>query len=99
LATGVPGLDEVIGGGPPNFSFDLVAGPPGCGKTTLAQQIMFALATPEHSALYLTVLGEPPLNMLRYQQQFDFIDSDAINRSVRFVNLGDDNQGATLNRR
>jgi circadian clock protein KaiC len=95
LATGVPGLDEVLGGGLPEFSVDLVAGPPGCGKTTLAHQIMFALATPERPALYPTVLGEPPLKtrkMLRYQQQFDFFDSDAINRSVRFVNLGDDTQ-------
>lgn len=96
LATGVPGLDEVLGGGLPEFSFNLVAGPPGCGKTTLAHQIMFALATPERPALYLTVLGEPPLKMLRYQQQFDFFDNDAINRSVRFVNLGDDTQEGRL---
>ena len=96
LATGVPGLDEVLGGGLPEFSFNLVAGPPGCGKTTLAHQIMFALATPERPALYLTVLGEPPLKMLRYQQQFDFFNNDAINRSVRFVNLGDDTQAGNL---
>lgn len=72
LATGVPGLDEVLGGGLPEFSFNLIAGPPGCGKTTLAHQMMFALATPERPALFFTVLGEPPLKMLRYQQQFDF---------------------------
>lgn len=90
LATGVPGLDEVLGGGLPEFSFNLVAGPPGCGKTTLAHQIMFALATPEHPALYFTVLGEPPLKMLRYQQQYGFFDNEAINRSVHFINLSDD---------
>ncbi|RAX29141.1 UNVERIFIED_CONTAM: protein kinase, partial [Escherichia coli] len=81
MATGVPGLDEVLGGGLPEFSFNLIAGPPGCGKTTLAHQMMFALATPERPALFFTVLGEPPLKMLRYQQQFDFFDSEAINRS------------------
>jgi len=90
LATGVPGLDEVLGGGLPEFSFNLLAGPPGAGKTTLAHQIMFALATPERPALYFTVLGEPPLKMLRYQQQFDFFDPEKINRAVRFINLGDD---------
>ena len=36
LATGVPGLDEVLGGGLPEFSFNLIAAPSGCGKTTLA---------------------------------------------------------------
>jgi circadian clock protein KaiC len=90
LHTGVPGLDEVLGGGLPEFSFNLIAGPPGCGKTTLAHQMMFAMASAERPALYLTVLGEPPLKMLRYQQQFDFFDDAEINRSIRFVNLGDE---------
>ena len=98
LATGVPGLDAVLGGGLPEFSFNLIAGPPGCGKTTLAHQMMFALATPERPALYVTVLGEPPLKMLRYQQQVDFFDGDAINRSVRFLNLSDDAMAGDLDR-
>lgn len=36
LSTGVPGLDELLGGGIPEFSFNLIAGTPGAGKTTLA---------------------------------------------------------------
>ncbi len=96
LATGVPGLDEVLGGGLPEFSFNLIAGPPGCGKTTLAHQMMFALATPERPALFFTVLGEPPLKMLRYQQQFDFFDTEVINQSVHYVNLADDTLAGDL---
>lgn len=96
LATGVPGLDDLLGGGLPEFSFNLIAGQPGCGKTTLAHQIMFSLATPERPALYFTVLGEPPLKMLRYQQQFSFFDAAAINRSVRFVNLCDEAMAGDL---
>jgi circadian clock protein KaiC len=98
LSTGVPGLDAVLGGGLPEFSFNLVAGPPGCGKTTLAHQIMFALATSARPALYFTVMGEPPLKMLRYQQQFDFFDSDAIDSSIRFVNLADETAGGDLDK-
>ena len=90
LATGMPGLDAVLGGGLPEFSFNLIAGQPGCGKTTLAHQLMFALATDERPALYFTVLGEPPLKMLRYQQQFDFFDSGALNHRVRFVSLSEE---------
>ncbi|MBC7548678.1 MAG: AAA family ATPase [Polaromonas sp.] len=90
LATGVPGLDQILGGGLPEFSFNLIAGPPGCGKTTLAHQMMFALATPERPALFMTVLGEPALKMLRYQQQFDFFDSNRVNKSIRFVNLSEE---------
>jgi circadian clock protein KaiC len=98
LATGVPGLDTVLGGGLPEFSFNLLAGPPGCGKTTLAHQMMFALATPQRPALYFTVLGEPPLKMLRYQQQYDFFDHEAVNRSVRFINLSEDAMAGNLDR-
>ena len=87
LPTGVPGLDAVLGGGVPEFSFNLIAGAPGAGKTTLVQQIMFALARPDRPALFFTVLGEPPLKMLRYQQQFEFFDIAKVNASVRFINL------------
>ena len=87
LATGVPGLDHLLGGGLPEFSFNLIAGTPGSGKTTLAHQMMFSLASPQKRALFFTVLGEPALKMLRYQQQFTFFDINKVNESIRFVNL------------
>ena len=88
LPSGVPGLDEVLGGGVPEFSFNLIAGGPGGGKTTLAHQMVFANATPERTALYVTILGEPPIKMLRYQQQFSFFESDKVASSVTFLHLG-----------
>jgi len=90
LPTGVDGLDELLGGGIPEFSFNLIAGTPGSGKTTLAHQIMFSLAGPERRALFFTVLGEPPLKMLRYQQQFAYFDIGKINTSIKFINLASD---------
>ena len=87
LPSGVPKLDDILGGGWPEFSFNLVVGEPGSGKTTLAHQFMFANATPERPALYFTVLGEPTLKMLRYQQQFTFFDIAKVNDVVRFANL------------
>ena len=98
LATGIPGLDEVLGGGIPEFSFNLIAGPPGSGKTTLAHQMMFSLATEKRPAMYFTVLGEPPLKMLRYQQQFDFFDLDQLNRCIRMVNLGEETVAGDLDK-
>lgn len=89
LPSGVPGLDEVLGGGIPEFAFLLVAGGPGCGKTTLGHQIMFANASPERKAVYFSIIGEPPMKMLRYQQQHTFFDASKIgDGSVRFIHLG-----------
>ena len=96
LATGVPGLDEILrgetaeqndGGGLPEYSFNIIAGAPGSGKTTLAHQIMFANASKNQPALYFTVLGEPAVKMLRYQQQFSFFDMSKVDGAIRFVNL------------
>lgn len=96
LSTGITGLDEVLGGGIPELSFTLIAGGPGCGKTTMGNQIMFANASPTRKALYVTVIGEPPIKMLRYQQQFSFFDIAKVEESVRFVHLGDDARSGGL---
>ena len=89
LTTGIDKLDLVLGGGIPEYSFNIIMGEPGSGKTTLAHQIVFANASAERPALYFTVLGEPTLKMLRYQQQFSFFDASKINHSIHFANLGE----------
>ena len=89
LPTAVLGLDRILGGGLPEFSFNIIAGTPGCGKTTLAHQIAFANATVERPALYFTILGEPALKMLRYQQQYDFYDESKMGGAIRFINLSE----------
>ena len=90
ITTGVPGLDAVLGGGLPEHSFNLIAGSPGSGKTTLSQQILFANATPDQPALYFTVLGEPTLKMLRYQREFAFFDSSLVGTAIHYVNLSEE---------
>jgi circadian clock protein KaiC len=89
IPSGVRGLDDILGGGIPEFSFNIIAGTPGCGKTTLTHQIVFANATEKKPALYFTVLGEPAMKMLRYQQQFAFFDEAKLGKAIRFINLAD----------
>jgi circadian clock protein KaiC len=87
VATGVAGLDAVLGAGLPEFSFNLIAGGPGAGKTTLAQQIVYANATADAPALYFTVLGEPTLKILRYVREYSFFDRGRVGSAVRYLNL------------
>jgi circadian clock protein KaiC len=87
LPSGVSKLDDILGGGWPEYSFNIIMGEVGAGKTTLAHQFMFANASPERPAIYFTLLGEPTLKMLRYQQQFTFFDLAKVNEVIHFVNL------------
>ncbi len=54
----------------------------------------------ECPAIYFTVLGEPAIKMLRYQQQFTFFDQAKLDGSIRFINLSqivlDKDLGAVL---
>ncbi len=97
LSTGVPGFDAILGGGLPRYSFNLIAGSPGSGKTTLAQQIIFANATAESPALYFTVLGEPALKMLRYQREFAFYEPSLVGTAIHYVNLSEEALAPDLN--
>ena len=97
LFTGVPGFDAILGGGLPRFSFNLIAGSPGSGKTTLAQQIIFANATAKSPALYFTVLGEPTIKMLRYQREFAFYDPSLVGSAIHYINLSEEALGPDLN--
>ncbi|WP_411280969.1 RAD55 family ATPase [Gemmatimonas sp.] len=90
LDTGVPGLNEVLGGGLPELSFNLITGEPGSGKTTLCMQFLFANATAERPGLFITLLGETSLKMLRYQQRFSFFHPEEVGTAVHFLNLSEE---------
>lgn len=90
LDTGVPGLNEVLGGGLPELSFNLIAGAPGSGKTTLCMQFLFANASVERPGLFITLLGETSLKMLRYQQRFSFFHPQQVGSAVHFLNLSEE---------
>jgi circadian clock protein KaiC len=89
LATGVPGLDVVLGGGLEPGSVTVLAGAPGTGKTILAQQISFANATTDHRAVYYTTLSEPHSKLVRHLEPFGFFEPEALGPKVEYIHLGD----------
>jgi circadian clock protein KaiC len=54
-ATGVKGLDEVLGGGLTRERLYLIEGPPGAGKTTIALQFLLEGTRLGESGLYITL--------------------------------------------
>lgn len=54
-STGVPGLDEILGGGFPQDHVFLIQGDPGAGKTTLSLQFLLEGAKRGEKGLYLTL--------------------------------------------
>jgi circadian clock protein KaiC len=89
LTSGDRGLDTILGGGLPMNGINLIIGLPGSGKTMLSQQFVFAGATEERPAIYLSTVSEPFEKVLRYGQTLSFFDRDAIGRSVYYEDLGD----------
>jgi circadian clock protein KaiC len=90
ILSGVRNLDEVLHGGFPIGELTVFAGSPGAGKTTLAEQVIFKNATPEHPAVIFQTLSEPTAKTLGYLQQFSFFDPLKLeDGSITFVDLGD----------
>jgi circadian clock protein KaiC len=91
LTTGSRELDEILDGGLPEGSINIIMGEPGSGKTTLAEKLVFANATDSaRPILYFTTMSEPPDKVLRYLQQFGFCDVDKIGSAVQYEGLGAD---------
>jgi circadian clock protein KaiC len=59
ISTGNEQADEVLGGGFPANSINIVMGQPGTGKTVFAEQLLFRNAGPDRPILYLSTLSEP----------------------------------------
>jgi len=88
IATGVAGLDMVLGGGLERGASAVLAGAPGTGKTVLAEQICFSVATRKHRAAYYTTVSEPHTRLVGHLESFAFFDAQALGSRVEHIHLG-----------
>lgn len=87
LSSGDPGLDRVLGGGIPRDSLYILSGPPGAGKTILAQQISFAAARAGLRVVYFTNVSEPHAKLVEHMRDFAFYEADLVGDRVRIYNI------------
>lgn len=88
LKTGSAELDQVLYGGFPINTINVVMGAPGSGKTILAEQLVFANATAESRALYLTTLSEPLEKFIKHGQSYGFFDPAKVGETIFYEDLG-----------
>lgn len=87
LTAGHPALDTVLGGGIPHDSLYVLTGPPGAGKTILAQQISFAAAKSEMHVIYFTNVSEPHSKIVEHISAFGFYEPDLIGERIQIYNI------------
>jgi circadian clock protein KaiC len=89
VETGVPNLDQTLGGGLPRTGVALILGPPGSGKTTLAQQIAFHRASLGECVLFLTGFSETHDKLLRLGRSLRFFDPEQVGTTIHFGSVPD----------
>jgi len=85
LPTLVEGLDEILNGGLFEGGVYIFEGPPGVGKTTLANQVAYTLARRGSRTLYVTMLAESHARMLQHMEQQIFFDQQEVGATVFYV--------------
>jgi circadian clock protein KaiC len=84
-STGVAGLDRILEGGLLVSGVYIVQGPPGAGKTILANQICFHHASTGGHAVYVTLLAESHSRMFGHLRRMAFFDEAAIPDRVYYI--------------
>jgi KaiC/GvpD/RAD55 family RecA-like ATPase len=87
LLTGIRGLDLVLGGGVPAGDTLLVVGEAGSGKTTLALQTAFHLASEGRSTCFASTTSESPTKLLAHARTFAFFDERVVGKRISLLSI------------
>jgi circadian clock protein KaiC len=79
------GLDRILEGGLLASGVYIVQGPPGAGKTILANQICFHHASTGGRAVYVTLLAESHARMFAHLRRMSFFNEQAIPERVYYL--------------
>lgn len=87
LSAGHPAFDAILGGGIPRDSLYVITGPPGAGKTIMAQQISFTAAKAGLRVIYFTNVSEPHSKIVEHTRNFAFFEPNLIGEKIQIYNI------------
>ncbi len=90
VSTGNAQADEILHGGFPANSINIIMGQPGSGKTIFAEEILFHNVSAERPLMYFSTLSEPMSKVVSYAQRQDFFKVDAIGTQLIYDDLSPD---------
>ena len=85
--TGVPNLDLVLDGGLSRGALVIIVGPPGSGKTTLANQMAFAATSKSQSTIVFSALSEPTSKLIEHLRTYQFFKGELVGDAIQFLSL------------
>jgi circadian clock protein KaiC len=83
-STGIPGLDEILGGGVGLPSTILIAGNPGTGRTTIGIQALCSAAREGETVLYIGITSKSEQNVRDSLSRYDFFEESV---NIRTFNI------------
>ncbi|MDF0731637.1 ATPase domain-containing protein [Pseudomonas entomophila] len=89
LPTGIQGLDALLKGGLVVGASYIVQGPPGSGKTILANQLACSHAREGGRVLVATLLSESHERLFQYLSTLEFFDPALVGDQIQFVSAFD----------
>lgn len=85
LRTEIDNLDLILCGGLLQGAAYILQGPPGSGKTILANQVCFSHARRGGTALYVTLMAEAHDRMLQSMRPMSFFDPQAVPARLSYI--------------
>ena len=87
LATGIPGLDDILAGGFVEGAAYIVQGHPGSGKTIFSNQIAFSNVAAGRKVLYVTLLAETHDRLFQSLSTLRFFDKTKLGNGISYISV------------
>nr|WP_283771521.1 MULTISPECIES: ATPase domain-containing protein [unclassified Chelatococcus] len=87
LPTGIPGLDDILGGGFVEGASYIIQGQPGAGKTIFANQVAFSTIGAGRKVIYVTLLAETHDRLFQSLSTVEFFSRERLGNEISYISV------------